>query len=490
MLSRRMLLTQIAALGAPKRGAIDQVVQQIEDVPHLLGRIGYGIAPRELALAESMGFEAWVDYQLDYEAIDDSELEAGLLESYSTLSMSAQELAEVSRSNDRGPRPEVELLAATLIRRIFSPRQLFERMVEFWGDHFSVFLFDGPVSYFKTLEDRSVMRVHALGSFADLLHADARSPAMLYYLDNFSNTVVGPNENYARELLELHTLGVDGGYSETDVKEVARCFTGWTISERSEEVFTFAPELHDAGSKQVLGESIPAGGGIEDGERVLDILAAHPSTALFLSEKLCRRFVSDAPPPSLVDAVAQRFDETGGDIRETLRTVLLSAEFRAAKGAKYKRPADMLISMLRATDPFLAPGFGRLMFELIISLGHAPFTWTTPDGFPDDQQAWLSTSAQLSRWNFGLGVADGTHRNAVQLKIFELLGPARTPEAIVDRLVEVILFRTIDETDRERLIAFVAQGAPQDERLPLITAVRRARALVGILFGSRYFQYS
>lgn len=457
-----------------------------EPLVHLLNRISYGVTREQLDLARNMGYEAYVEWQLNYEAIDDSELETFLTNAMPTLNFGFDDLRD-REQDDLLPMPG-ELIVGTLLRRAFSPRQLYERMVEFWNDHFNVFLFNGPLQYLKPIEDRQVMRPHALGNFHDLLRADAASPAMLYYLDNYNNTNLGPNENYARELMELHTLGVGGGYSENDVKEVARCFTGWTIDIDVDEFFTFVPFLHDNEAKTVLGTSITSGG-MADGEAVLELLANHPATGQFLATKLVRRFVDDTPPQSLVDAVAATYSSSAGDIREMMRTLLYSDEFRNSQDAKFKRPAEFTLSILRTVDPFIVERGVTLLAESLQSLDDLPFTWETPDGVPDIIDDWLNTGALLNRWNLGLGIADGSFSKALQVKIFDLLGNARTPQDIVERLADVLLHRPITVDDRQVLVDYVAQGAPVDQPLHLIHAVKRGRELIGLLMASRYFQF-
>ena len=260
-----------------------------------------------------------------------------------------------------------------ILRATYSERQLQEVLTDFWFNHFNVFAGKGPERIMLTEYERDTIRPHVLGSFRDLLGATAHSPAMLFYLDNWMSTdpngphatmaddmrgrnrggLFGParpgrfpvpqqqqkqnakrptglNENYGRELMELHTLGVDGGYTQKDVVEVARAFTGWTIAQpRQGGGFRFDPRMHDDGEKHVLGHTIKAGGGEKDGEQVLDILANQPSTAKFISTKLARRFVGDNPPPALVDRAARRFLDTRGDIREVVRTIIESPEFFA-----------------------------------------------------------------------------------------------------------------------------------------------------------------
>ncbi|HEY9479166.1 MAG TPA: DUF1800 domain-containing protein, partial [Gemmatimonadaceae bacterium] len=316
-----------------------------------------------------------------------------------------------------------------------SERQLQEVMVDFWENHFSVFAGKGQTRLFLAAYDRDAIRPHALGKFRDMLGAVAKSPAMLFYLDNWRSaadstreTLATPrssrrvplpspgtprkqrrnglNENYGRELMELHTLGVDGGYTQKDVIEVARAFTGWTIDPRDGS-FVFRPQIHDAGAKVVLGHRLAAGRGIEDGEDVLDILAASPATAHFIARKLVVHFVSDSAPAALVERVAQTYMRTGGDIREMVRTIATSPEFfsRAAYRSKVKTPFELVASGLRTMGA--APDTSHRTAALVARLGQPIFGRQTPDGWPDHGDAWMNTGAILNRINFGLALADG-----------------------------------------------------------------------------------
>jgi uncharacterized protein (DUF1800 family) len=227
-----------------------------------------------------------------------------------------------------------DVAGARLVRAAHDERGLREVMVDFWSNHLSVFALKGPVGGLLPHYAREVIEPHALGRFPDLLLASARSPAMLFYLDNWLSTAPGRvfrrgrggiNENYARELLELHTLGIDGGYTQDDVVQTARVFTGWSLESRRDPSFRFRPFLHDGGAKTVLGARVP-GSGVEEGEALLERLALHPSTARHLARKLCARFVCDAPPPALVERAAQRYLGSAGEIRPVLREILLSRE--------------------------------------------------------------------------------------------------------------------------------------------------------------------
>lgn len=314
-----------------------------------------------------------------------------------------------------------ELQRAKLLRAVYSERQLFEVMVDFWENHFNIFANKDDDRYLLTAFDRETVRPFAMGRFRDLLGATAHSPAMLYYLDNWRSSVARPypargdkpagvdgglNENYARELMELHTLGVNGGYTQKDVQEVARCFSGWTILKPNEQgLFLYRPGLHDDGEKVVLGHKILPGGGIADGERVLDILATHPSTARFIATKLARRFISDDPPAAIIDRAAAVFLKTDGSIRETLRAILTSPEFfsQSTYRAKMRSPLEYTAAAMRAlnaetdADPAVVNLIGRM--------GQALFGRITPDGYADRAEQWLSSGAMVARFNFASALA-------------------------------------------------------------------------------------
>jgi uncharacterized protein (DUF1800 family) len=444
-----------------------------EQVRHVLNRLTFGPRSGDIATVSSIGVDAWIDAQLHPTTIPDT-LAERVLSGVETQRKHAFELladhidpqevqqrinqsrtasggagpftfdsAALRASQQTAQRLAVQIPSARMLRAVASERQLQELMVDFWENHFSVFLGKSPNRYSMVEYDRDVIRPRALGKFRELLGAVAKSPQMLFYLDNWqsgvdslhpnideerierrrvasSDSLVrafarlprrrprGLNENYARELMELHTLGVDGGYSQKDVQEVARALTGWTIeAPQFGGGFVFRPELHDAGEKTVLGHALPAGRGIADGEDVLDILAHAPATAHFIAAKLARHFVSDDPPASLVDRCAGAFTKTDGDIRETMRCIITSPEFfsRAAYRAKVKTPFELVASAMRALNA--PPDTTPRTAQLVAQLGQPIYGRSTPDGWPDRGEAWMNSGSILNRINLGQRLAAG-----------------------------------------------------------------------------------
>jgi len=484
-----------------------------EQIQQVLNRLTFGARPGDAERVRAMGVDSWIEMQLQPKKIDDSKTDA-LVSKYTVFNMKTSDIirdynaiqllqrqakkadAADSSMDKKDARREIvaqnpqlaqaakqtqqlvgQVQSAKLARAVTSERQLDEVMVDFWENHFSVFAGKGQTRLYLAQYDRDVIRPRALGKFRDLLGAVAKSPAMLFFLDNFQSaadsahpTLVarnsragdrpgvrpglrpgvirrpglggfgagqnlppaarerlqnatpeerekmmerlkqqakrGLNENYARELMELHTLGVDGGYTQKDVQEVARALTGWTFNRQTGD-FVFNPAIHDAGEKMILDHKFPAGHGEEEGEEVLDLVARAPQTARFITTKLARHFVSDEPPKALVDRCADTFTKSDGDIRETVRCVVTSHEFfsRSAYRAKVKTPFEVVASALRAvnapadTTPRTAQIVGRL--------GQPIFGRQTPDGWPDRADAWMNTGAILNRINFGLSVAAG-----------------------------------------------------------------------------------
>jgi uncharacterized protein (DUF1800 family) len=411
-----------------------------------------------------MGLPRYIDQQLHPERLNDGGM-AGRLDGLETIHMRAAELAmtyfepaerarrqaqqRAGAAAGAPPTPDMrqpptgEMMAARrvltdlqqqkILRAAYSERQLEEVLVDFWFNHFNVFAGKGATRLYVTEYERETIRPHVFGKFRDLLGAVAESPAMLFYLDNWqsaapegANARVRPgraiqpgapnrrpsgiNENYARELLELHTLGVEGGYTQRDVQEVARAFTGWTIMRpRQGGTFVFNPRMHDDGEKSVLGQRL-RGGGKQDGLQVLDIVARHPSTARFIAAKLARRFVADDPPAALIDRAARRFTDSNGDIREVVRTIVTSSEFLAADAyrAKTKTPFEFVVSAVRATG-FDAPGAMPLV-QATRQLGMPLYLCQPPTGYADRAEAWVNTGTLLNRMNFAVSLASGQLR--------------------------------------------------------------------------------
>jgi uncharacterized protein (DUF1800 family) len=456
---RRYLIPTLAiltglSLSASSRSGDDATVE------HVLNRIAFGVRPGDVERVRTSGLDRYIDAQLHPERVPDPGMDARLAP-LATLRLSSRQIAErieqpqiearKAKKEGDAPTPQdqrantvlLELSEQKVLRAVYSERQLQEVLTDFWFNHFNVDARKGPVRFMLPEYERDVIRPHVLGKFRDLLEADAKSPAMLFYLDNWMsadphgphpqprqarivrgpfgpmlvqppsrmpaqnpNAPKGLNENYARELMELHTLGVDGGYTQKDVTEVARCFTGWTIDKpRAGGGFEFRPALHDEGQKVVLGHVIKAGGGQADGNQVLDILAKHPSTARFIATKLVRRFVSDTPPPELVERAAKRFRDTDGDLREVMRTILTSNEFVAADavGAKTKTPFEFLVSTLRVTGADVTDALP--LVRTLQQLGMPLYQCQPPTGYKDTADAWVNTGALVDRMNFAVRLA-------------------------------------------------------------------------------------
>lgn len=396
------------ALTPPSSAGIDQMA-------HALNRLTFGPVPGEHARVSALGWERFLEEQLNPDLIDDALCERVTARFSEPWQEKTGELYE----EDEDALAQA-LRRVTILRAVFSKRQLFEVMCEFWSDHFNIDPSKGDARYTKIADDSEVVRRHALGNFRDLLRASALSPAMLWYLDGRANVkrspAEKPNENYARELMELHTLGVRGGYTQEDVMEVARCLSGWTVLARKNDGYSgnlysplkprgeavFRPDAHDNGAKRVLGQEIPAGLGEGDLDRVIGIVAEHPSTAQYIATKLCTRFIADAPPASAVEAVAGAFVTSKGDIKTVLRALFATPAFQSSTGAKFKRPFHFVVSALRATNA-MTDG-ARPLMSYLERMGHVPFRWPTPDGYPMEGEHWHATL--LWRWKFALALAN------------------------------------------------------------------------------------
>lgn len=449
-------------------------------IHRLLNRAGYGPRPGDLERAAALGLAAYLEEQLHPETIDDTAADL-LLRSLTIYHMDTSQLVEQDEQE-----ATAELLTATIWRALASKRQLYEAMIEFWSDHFHIYLGkNAQMPPLKILDDRDVIRPHALGKFRDLLTASAYSPAMLVYLDNHENSKDSPNENYARELLELHTLGVHAGYTQTDVQEVARILTGWTVQRngRHKGQFTFNPDYHDVGPKTVLGQTFQSDEGETEVAALLDMLAGHPATAHFIATKLVRRFVADEPPAPLVNRVAQSYQETDGDIKAMLRIIFLSEEFATAP-PKLKRPYTYLLSLLRALHADLRPGRDQAVGRVLAQMGQLPFHWPPPDGYPDDSAAWAGNL--LPRWNVALAVLHGDLRGVrIPLERIITAGNAQTVPQVLQLFGGVVYGRTLTSAESTLFTNYVGNA-------PLTDAAtqQRLRDSIALMLASPAFQWT
>ena len=416
-----------------------------------------------------------------------------------------------------------ELIQGKLLRAIYSDRQLEEVMTDFWFNHFNVFIGKGADRYLLTSYERDVIRPHAMGKFEDLLVATAHSPAMLFYLDNwlsvgpnsdFANGIPkrsnnynwrrpprqrrqpqvkqakgkrsGLNENYGRELMELHTLGVNGGYTQKDVSEVARILTGWTLKQpRQGGGFTFEERMHEPGEKHVLGHRIKSSGE-KEGREVLHILARHPATARFVSTKLAMRFVSDNPPPALIDRMAQTFLKKGGDIREVLKTLFHSPEFWAPDSyrAKVKTPLEFVVSAVRASGAEVTDALP--LARQLQNMGMQLYGMQPPTGYSMKADAWVNSSALLGRMNFALALTGGKLKG-VQVDSDHITGPSSSPGDPQTTLVALETSLLAGDVSRQTHDTIAAQmNAPSSGKTKTMPAA--TSTIAGLLLGSPEFQ--
>jgi uncharacterized protein (DUF1800 family) len=514
-----LLPTAAPAAGTPREPRADDGA-----IVHALGRLGYGARPGDLEAVRRLGLARYVEQQLHPERVPEDPALAGRLAALRTTALPTDELMqgyqvprearraiqkrraemkdEPSEDEQRALRRELvrkyagemagrprqvvdDLQSAKVLRAVYSARQLDEVLVDFWMNHFNVFANKGPVRFLVAEYERDVVRPHAWGRFEDLLKATAESPAMLFYLDNFRSAdpdARGPrrrapganpngghrglNENYAREVMELHTLGVDGGYTQADVTAVARCFAGWTIRglRDNRPTFAFDPRLHASADKTVLGERI-RGGGRDEGDRVIHLLATHPATARFVARKLAQRFIADDPPAALVDSAADTFRRTDGDIRAVVAAIVTSPAFVSpeARRAKVKTPLEFVVSAVRASGAEVTDA-GELC-RRIASMGMPLYQQQPPTGYRDTADAWVSTSGLLARLNFALDLAAGRVRGAA-------VDPAAL--APVDTLAARLLPSGLSDATRRTL---ATEGPAADPP-----------RLAGLILGSPEFQ--
>lgn len=419
----------------------------------LVRRVTLGITKAEVARANQLGWQGYLNYQLNYTRINDNATEAFVATKYPLLSQTSDQLFSAPVGDLRN-----QLTEGTIYRAAFSQRQLYHRMVEFWTDHFNQDL--DKVGYPLVADQRDVIRKNALGKFPDLLKASAHSASMMLYLDQSASRNKAPNQNYAREIMELHTLGVDGGYTQTDVSELSRVLTGWTVQARGS--FVFNPLIHDWGSKHVLGVTIPAGSpslgqdGIKEGEQILDVLVNHPSTARFIATKMLRWLLTPDPSETQISTIASVYRATGGDIKAMIRAMLNDSWLPAAP-MKLKRPFHYLASALRSTAPTVTT-LAPMSFQLTL-LGHPIYSWDTPDGFPDKIEYWAGNI--VPRWGFATTVSNSSTALVVDTTAYR----AGSPDAAVDLIDQNFFGGEMPLVTRTGLLTYIKAGTFTDARV-------------------------
>lgn len=486
-----------------------EIVSEDPDL-HLLRRISFGPVAQELARVREIGREAFIEEQLA--AVDDGLTTTAL---YPLIASDATALYLSTGSGFSIDTHIAQLQSAMLHRALFSKAQLHEVMTDFWNDHFNTYVKKNPIPL-KICFDRDVIRKHALGNFKTLLRASVRHPEMLYYLDNWMNAKDAINENYARELLELHTLGKDGGYTEADMKALSRILSGLTYP--TDPIagtligygsYFFDATKHDGSEKTFLGQHFPAGGGEEEIDRALNLILDHPGTAQFIARKLCQRFVADQPPQALIASIAAVYTSSSGDIRAMLGTLLRSPEFAASAGQKVKRPMHAILGAVRACGvntydyvlnvdlygPALAGG--GVIMQSLTAAGQAPFGWVPPNGYPDTVAYWSNTNSLLYQQKFLVRLAETMsyaraladplaflqqgNSNAAQV------AQAKTPRQAVSNAIANLLFTTLPEDATQAALAFVAQQDDPDAEVPADQLELRIKGLVFVLLSSPWF---
>jgi uncharacterized protein (DUF1800 family) len=507
-------------------------------VPSLAGivynRAAFGPWPGDIVAFNALGanddqrLQVWVDTQLNPAAIPDADCDNRLANSgFTTLGKSLDQLwAQHVLGNppwEVRMRPFWETQRATFLRAVYSRRQLKEVLADFWHNHFNVFGDDsiqGPVFVHY---DRDVIRANMLGNFRTMLEAVARSTGMMYMLDNYTSSVAGPNENFARELFELHTLGAENylgvmrqddvpvdpqgrpiGYVDADVFEATRCFTGWSVANGQSGapntgLFHYRANWHDRFQKHVLKVFIPQDQpDLVDGSMVLDTLAAHPGTARFVSRKLCRRLIGDTPSQATVDAVAQVFYDqraASDQLRQVVRAILLSAEFRATWGTKVKRPFEVVASAMRAAAaqfPFvIGNGDSDTFSWLYGNTGQQLFNRRSPDGYSDKRAVWMVPNPRVGCWRLCTWLMSETTGGAYYLDVVgQTPATVRSANQLADFWIDRVFSRALSAPERSAVVTFMAQGMDPSLALPWNDSVKnRVRALVGLLFWSPEFLY-
>jgi uncharacterized protein (DUF1800 family) len=436
----------------------------------LVRRVTYGITAPEVTHANELGFQGYLNYQLNHTRINDDAVENVVAAKWPLMLQTSDSLFSADAGQVR-----TQLQEATLYRAAFSQRQLYHRMVEFWSDHFNQDL--DKVGYLLVADQRDVIRKNALGKFPDLLKASAHSASMMVYLDQNASRGTAPNQNYAREIMELHTLGVDGGYTQDDVAELSRVLTGWTVAGRGQ--FVFNPAIHDWGKKTVLGVTIPAGSpslgadGIKEGEQMLDVLVNHPSTARFIATKMLKWLLDPNPSATQISTIAGVYRATGGDIKAMVRAILNDSWLPAAP-MKLKRPFHYAASALRSTAPTVT-SITPINNQLSV-LGHQSYTWDTPDGFPDKIEYWAGNI--VPRWNFASVVSN--LNSATTLQVDTTAYRAGSPAAAVDLIDTNFFGGEMPLATRNALLAYAGTTTLTDAK---------ARELIGLAISANAFQW-
>ena len=436
----------------------------------LVRRASYGATAAEVAKANQLGFQGYINYQLNYTRIDDSAVDTAVAQRWPLLSQTSDALFSADSNTVRA-----QLQESTIYRAAFSQRQLYERMVEFWSDHFNQDY--DKVGYLLVADQRDVIRKHALGKFPNLLKASAHSASMMVYLDQTASTNKAPNQNYAREIMELHTLGVDGGYTQDDVAELSRVLTGWRVQGRGQ--FFFDPTKHDIGAKTVMGVTIPASpsqtvDGINEGEKMLDFLVNHPNTMRFIATKMLKWLLTPNPTETQIAAIASVYKATGGDIKAMVRAILNDA-WLAAAPMKLKRPFHFLASSLRSTAPTIV-SMATFNSQLNNNLGQSLFAWDTPDGYPDKIEYWAGNI--VPRWNYATVVSalNSQTTAAVDTTAYR----AGSPDAAVDLIDQNFFGGEMPLVTRNALLAYVKAGTFNDTRV---------REAIGLAISANAFQW-
>ena len=517
----------------------------------ILQRLSYGFTQLDFEEFQQKGFANWLQSQLNPNDSEDTILAEKLKQAtlpiefdrevknkmkrikenrpLNAISASLSDLWKLSKNTSFEEKQFValEVVAAIWLRAVYSKFQLRELLVEFWHNHFNVSIHaDERIALALPIYDRDVIRKNCFGNFRTFIEDVAKSTAMLLYLDNYLSKASPANENYARELFELHTLGathyynhlynrwrqvpgaLEGkpeGYIDEDVYEAARAFTGWTIANGADDEkggkfsdtgeFYYYEGWHDNYQKRVLATEIdPNQPPLADGLRVLDLVAYHPATAKFLCTKLCKRLVADEPPQSLIDkavVVWTQYQKSEEQIEKVVETIVLSDEFTQSLGKKIKRPFELMASFFRAVEPVFTPN--QLLYWITAQTGYLHFSWATPTGHPDHAAHWINSGMMLTRWNviLALTLNEDWHK-ITHVDLLSQLPPAiKTFEEIVTYWIKRLVVNPISSEDKQRVMSFFAQGASEDDMLEGNAQDKedKLRNLVSLLCTMPHFQY-